>query len=327
MSAESKPQSPINRHINYGQQQDKFANVGRCHSTGKEVTICYNDFGDPKNPCLLLTQGIGTSLLGFSLDFVNEFVSRGFYVIRYDNRDIGRSTRFDEYPAPSLVRYVIPEWASIGERLPYTLKDVMEDGMGLLTALGIKKAHVFGLSMGGMIAQLMAIHYPERVLSLNILFSHMGGSDAIEPGLFTHVRFLKTPRSSSVADRVDHMVWYIEFLSQGQYRNNYDELREYIALGYERDGMNNELGQPRQITALMRARSRREQLKKVTCPTLVMHGALDPLIPVENGYALAETIPGAKLVIFPTLGHDFPPQLYGDFAAEMALNMRKASPA
>jgi pimeloyl-ACP methyl ester carboxylesterase len=307
-----------------GDFEDKFVEVGTCASTGKRVTICYNTFGDPSHPCLLLVQGIGTSLLGFSLQFIQRFVDRGYYVIRYDNRDMGLSTHFDEYGSPALIRLGLPEWLSIGEHLPYNLHDMMEDGIGLLKALNIAQAHLFGLSMGGMLVQLMAIYYPERVLSLNILFSHVGGRDKTDPSLLHYTRFLKRPRSQSPEDRADHMIWFINYLSHGAYAEHMDKVREYILCSYERNGVHDDRGMPRQAAAVMRAPSRVEGLKKIRCPTLVMHGGMDPLIPVANGYHLAELIPSAKLVIFPKLGHDFPVALIPAFQDEILLNMSYA---
>lgn len=307
-----------------GDFEDKFVEVGTCASSGKRITICYNTFGDPSNPCLLLVQGIGTSLLGFSLSFVRHFVEKGYYVIRYDNRDMGLSTHFDEYGSPALIRLGLPEWLSIGERLPYSLQDMMKDGIGLLDALKIDKAHVFGLSMGGMLVQLMAIHHPERVLSLNILFSHAGGGDKTDPNLLHYARFLVQPRSDSPIDRADHMIWFINYLSQGAYVSHMERVREYILYSYERNGVHDNRGMPRQAAAVMRAPSRVNGLRKIRCPTLIMHGGKDPLIPVANGYHLAETIPNAKLVIFPKMGHDFPVALMPSFQDEMLLNMSYA---
>lgn len=321
----ASPATPsVRQHINFEAYTDLYADIGKCDSTGKDVNICYNIFGDKKNPCILCIQGLGTSLLGFSLDFVDILVDAGFCVIRYDNRDCGRSTFFEDYSPPSLFRYVVPQWASIGERLPYTLKDMMEDGMRLLTTLGIEKAHVFGLSMGGMIAQLMAIHYPQRVLSLNILFSHMGGKDHVEPPVLNLLHFLKKPKSDSNEDRIKIMVEFIEFLGQEQFENDPELLREYFEAVVARNG-EIMVAQPRHVSALMRAEGRRERLTKVTCPTLIMHGMLDPLIPVQNGYMLANTIPNAKLVLFPRLGHIFPPQLHSEIAEHLLMNVKKVS--
>lgn len=308
----------------YGYFEDRFIEVGKCASTQKDVTICYNTFGNPAHPCLLLVQGLGTSLMGYPLSFVEKFVDKGYYVIRYDNRDVGRSTKFEEFASPFIARFVVPEWASIGERCPYSLADMMEDGMGLLTALGIEKAHVFGMSMGGMIVQMMAITHPERVLSLNILFSSVGGRDTVEPSLLTYARFLYPRRDNSIESYVDHMVWFIHFLSQGNYRNDEAELRNYFRYVCEREGSTGDFANTRQIAALMRAPSRREGLQKVQCPSIVMHGAKDPLIPIKNGHLIAELIPNAKLIIYPNLGHDFPPALSYDFAEQILLNMSKA---
>eukprot|EP00796_Vickermania_ingenoplastis_P008263 gene8263-5783_t len=318
------PGSPVLDHIDFSRYTDLFVDVGKCKTSGRDIKICYNIFGDKRNPCILCIQGLGTSLLGFSLDFIDILVNAGFCVIRYDNRDCGLSTSFDDVPGAALFRYVVPEWASVGERLSYTLFDMMEDGMGLLTALGIEKAHVFGLSMGGMIAQLMAIHHPDRILSLNILFSHMGGKDHIEPPVTNLVRFLRRPKSDAIADKIEVMVQFIEFLGQQQYQNDPQMLREYFDIVAARNGKI-EVAQKHHVSAVLRAPSRKKALEKITCPTLIMHGMVDPLIPVKNGYMLAETIPTAKLVLFPRLGHMFPPQLHEELADQLLLNLRKAS--
>ncbi|GET90081.1 hydrolase, alpha/beta fold family, putative [Leishmania tarentolae] len=304
-----------------GDFEDKFIEVGICVSTGKRVTICYNTFGDPSNPCLLLVQGLGSSLLGFSLTFVQFFVDQGYYVIRYDNRDTGLSTQFDEFDAPALIRLYLPQWMSIREHLPYTLNDIMEDGIGLLTALNIRQAHVFGMSMGGMIVQLMAIYHPERVLSLNILYSHAGGADVVSPGLLHYARFLVKPRSNSAEDRAEHMAWFINYLAQGGYTKNLEDVKKYILSTYERNGVGDGRGVQRQAAAVMRAPSRAEGLRKLTCPTVIIHGCKDPLIPVANGYRLADMVPNAKLVIFPQLAHDFRVELMKPIADEVLLNM------
>ncbi|CBZ28528.1 putative hydrolase, alpha/beta fold family [Leishmania mexicana MHOM/GT/2001/U1103] len=310
-----------------GDFEDKFIEVGTCASTGKRVTICYNTFGDPSNPCLLLVQGLGSSLLVYLPRFVQLFVDQGYYVIRYDNRDTGLSTQFNDFAPPALIRLSLPQWMSIGERLPYVLNDIMEDGIGLLTALNIRQAHVFGMSMGGMIVQLMAIHHPERVLSLNILFSHVGGADVVNPSLLHYARFLAKPRSNSADDRAAHMAWFIDYLSQGAYKGNLEKVKKFILSTYERNGVGDDRGMQRQAAAVMRAPSRAKGLRKVTCPTLILHGAKDPLIPVANGYRLADLVPNAKLVIFPRLAHYLPLELMKPIADEVVLNMSLAKPS
>ncbi|KAK7198977.1 hydrolase, alpha/beta fold family [Novymonas esmeraldas] len=308
-----------------GDFEDKFVEVGTCASTGKRVTICYNAFGNPAHPCVLLIQGMGSSLLGCSLRFVKRLVDRGYYVIRYDNRDVGLSTRFDEFGSPALVRLALPQWMSIGERRPYVLEDIMEDAVGLLTALGVRQAHLFGGSMGGMIAQLIAIHHPERALSLSILATHAGGVDITHPGLWHYTRFLRQPRSDSIEDRAAHMLWLINYLSQGAYNADAEQLKRYILCTYERNGAMDNAGLPRQAAAVMRAASRAEGLRRVTCPALVIHGFKDPLIPVANAHHLADLLPNSKLVIFPQLGHNFPPELVDPIAEEVLLTMKLAT--
>lgn len=307
--------------------RDKFASVGRCETSGKDITICYNTHGDPTNPCLLLVQGLATSLAGWPRAFIDAFVERGYYVVTYDNRDVGRSTSFREFGNICIYRFGLPQWASIGERLPYTLDDMAEDGMRLLTALGIERAHLFGMSMGGMLQSIMAIRHPERVLSLNIFCTFMGGRDQVKPGLACHARFIVSPRSSSVEDRARHMAWFVRFLSQGQYRNetDYATMETFLRLSFERSGEVMELANTRQIAALMRAPSRKTAMEALDVPTVVMHGVLDPLIPYQNAVMIAQAIKGSKLVLFPNLGHDFPDAIAVDLAEEAMLNMRRAT--
>lgn len=335
---DNRPQPPqlhSTTLTNLEPHEELFAPVGRCASTLRDITLCYQTFGKPSDPCVLLIQGIGVSLLGYAPSFITHLVAAGYYVIRFDNRDTGRSTNFNDLGSPALVRFALPEWMSLGERVPYRLEDMAADCVGLLDALKVQRAHIFGASMGGMIAQLIAVHYPARVLSLGILFSHMGGADAVEPSYLSYARFLVPPRSGSDADRAEHQVWMLRFLSQGHHRNLNDPheaqaMKEDIMGGFTRDGDQSSKGVLRHIAAVMRGGSRRAALEALNrdptrppIPTLVMHGACDPLVPVKNGYRLAQTIDEAKLVIFPQLGHDFPPELYREWADEMVLNFRK----
>lgn len=298
--------------------EDKFVNVGRCASTGREITICYHTYGDPSNPCLLMVMGLGGTSWNWKAKFLDRLVKAGFYVVCYDNRDAGLSTHLNGCPTVLIARMILPSWASVGEgKPPYTLYDMAEDGMNLLTALGIKKAHVFGESMGGMIIQCMALRHPERVRSMTIVYSHSGAN--VKPQTIgMSLAMLRKPASSSVEDVVNFKV-EMAALFTGDYPLDEPTTRATAELTYKRspDDAN---GLLRQIWAIQRAEGREDGLRKLhNMPVLIVHGMVDTMIPFENGVQLAKLIDGSKLVAFARMGHSIPKELYDDVVAEMTL--------
>ncbi|KAK7197385.1 hydrolase, alpha/beta fold family-like protein [Novymonas esmeraldas] len=302
---------------------DKFIKIGRCASTGEEITICYNTAGDPTHPCLLLVMGLGGTGWYWKDEFVQSLVDVGLYVVRYDHRDTGLSTHLDGYPTPFIARMILPTWASIGEGVPpYTLYDMASDAWGLLTALGIERAHVLGSSMGGMIAQCMALQKPERVKSLTIVFSHSGGPNVKPQTWRMSLAMLEKPASPSLEDRVDFKV-HLSSLFTGDY-----PLDEPVARATAHKILSrcpeDKAGLLRHIWAVQRAESREAGLRQLRgIPTLILHGMEDTMVPFENGLQLARLIDGSKLVSFARMGHAIPKELYTEIVAEVALQLQR----
>jgi len=273
--------------------------------TAAGTVLEYETFGDPTDPAILLVMGFGTQLLGWETGFCRELAARGRYVIRYDNRDCGLSTKFDDHPVDLLafIKAVTSgDVAQACEMAPYSLLDMAGDGVGLLDAVGIGRAHVVGSSMGGMIAQKMAIEYGDRVRSLTSMMSSTGEQ---EYGQSTpearQVLFSPRPadRSGYVAAAERELVW-----ASRRYGDP-ARLRAQAAASYDRAYY--PAGVARQLAAMILDGSRAEALKKLTLPTLVIHGLDDPLIDATDGRRAAELVPDARLLLVEDMGHARPP--------------------
>jgi pimeloyl-ACP methyl ester carboxylesterase len=275
---------------------ERLANVG-------ELTICYQTFGRPSDPPLLLIAGLGAQMILFEDDFCAALAERGLWVVRYDNRDVGKSSQIDWKP-PADAGAAVAERKK-GDRIvaPYRLEDMGADAVGLMDALGIARAHVAGASMGGMIAQEVAIHWPERVRSLTSIMSTTGDSRLPPPTPAVMTVFTKPPPKTAEEYVEANVAAWLIFRGPG-YPD--DERRDRArALRAARRGFNVEGGQ-RQLLAVYASGSRKKTLPSVTAPTLVIHGADDPLVPLAAGEDTAATIPGAKLVVLPRMGHALP---------------------
>ncbi|WP_326733378.1 alpha/beta fold hydrolase [Streptomyces sp. NBC_01022] len=273
-----------------------------------EVSIAYETFGDPENPPVLLVMGFGAQMLAWHEDFCRALADRGRYVIRYDNRDCGLSTKFDEHPV-DMGKFIAT--VSSGDipaalaMVPYRLRDMADDGLGLLTALGIECAHVVGTSMGGMIAQTMALSSPERVLTLTSMMSSTGeneygqSSPEAQAALFTPK---PADREGYVAAAEKELVW-------GSKRyGDVAALRELAAASYDRSYYPAGIG--RQLGAMILSGSRADALRELRVPTLVIHGLDDTLIAPSGGRRTAELVPDAELLLIPDMGHDRPRELW-----------------
>ncbi|MFE3944220.1 alpha/beta fold hydrolase [Streptomyces sp. NPDC059118] len=272
------------------------------------VSIEYESFGDPSDPAVLLVMGFSAQMIGWHEDFCRALAERGRHVIRYDNRDCGLSTKFDEYPV-DMGRFIevvgSGDSASALAMVPYTLQDMADDGLGLLTALGIERAHVVGSSMGGMLAQTMAISQPERLLTLTSMMSSTGepeygrSSAEAQAVLFTPK---PSDREGYIAAAERDLMW-----SSKRYGNP-ALLRELAARSYDRAYY--PAGAGRQLGAMILSGSRAEALRELRVPTLVMHGLDDILVDPSGGERTAELVPGAKLLLLPDMGHDRPRELW-----------------
>jgi pimeloyl-ACP methyl ester carboxylesterase len=271
---------------------EQFCDVGR------GITLCYETFGERANPTALLIMGLGTQMLAWQDDFCEALVERGLHVVRFDNRDIGRSTHLKGRP-PS-----IPELLLRSRRAAhYTLGDMADDAAGLLRELDLAPAHVIGASMGGMIAQTLAIRHPESVRSLVSIMSNTGSRRHGQPSLKVYSIFLRRP-----AEGRDEFIAHMERLfatigSRGLPRDE-DDLRAIAIASYERD--HDPAGPGRQLAAIIASGDRTAGLRTITAPTLVIHGSADPLVAPSGGRATARAIPDAQLMMVDGMGHDLP---------------------
>jgi pimeloyl-ACP methyl ester carboxylesterase len=264
------------------------------------IEIEYETFGESGSSPLLLIMGLGGQLIRWPEVFCQELADRDHYVIRFDNRDTGLSSKIDEAGVPNIME-IITASARGGEiEVPYTLTDMADDAIGLLDALGIEKAHLCGVSMGGMIAQTMAIRYPSRVLSLISMESSTGDPE-LPNGRPEAMSSLMTPAPTERNAYIDHMGRVFTVLAGGSSLFDEGWEREKSADSFDR--CYHPQGVARQLAAVIASGSRKEELGSVTAPSLVIHGSLDPLVPLEHGRATAEAIPGAELLIIDDLGH------------------------
>ena len=280
------------------------------------VTLEYETHGDPANPPLLLIMGLGAQLTLWPIELVEALVARGYHVIRYDNRDIGLSTKFTHAGVPELPAVMMALMSGKMPALPYMLTDMADDAAALLTALGIDKAHIVGASMGGMIAQLVAINHPGRVLSLTSIMSTTG-NPALPPAKpEAMAALMERPATAELTDILALGLRISRAIGSPGYPAPEDRLRERIKRDFRRSF--HPTGAARHMAAIMADGDRRERLKRVTAPTLVIHGEDDPLVPVEGGKDTAAAIPGAKLLTIPRMGHDLPLELVGQIADAIA---------
>jgi pimeloyl-ACP methyl ester carboxylesterase len=266
------------------------------------IEIEYETFGDHQAAPLLLIMGLGAQMLSWEEDFCGRLAARGFYVIRYDNRDSGLSTKMESAGEPDLLA------AFGGNPNPaYSLDDLADDAVGLLDALRIHAAHLVGASMGGFIAQLVAINHPERVLSLTSIMSGPGGRDAVPPEPAGAAVLMKVPPATREA-RIEHGLWIRKVLHGPGDPFDDDAETRRVERAYDRSYY--PVGTGRQLVAILAAESRLERLGRVKAPTLVVHGIEDVLVPVENGRQVASAVPGARLIEFEGMGHNLPERVW-----------------
>lgn len=282
---------------------EKTAKVG-------EVELAYDTFGDPSAPPILLIMGLGAQMIRWDDAFCKALATQGRWVIRFDNRDVGLSTKFDEAGIPNIMSLIQGQKADV----PYTLKDMADDAVGLLDTLGIEAADIVGVSMGGMIAQTMAIHYPERVRTLTSIMSSTGNTDLPQPKPEA-MEILLAPPVSNRNDYITNQLKAAKVLHGPTYPLNEEYVRNYAEHQYDR--CYNPQGYSRQLAAVLVSGSRKESLADVKVPTLVLHGDKDPLVPVEGGKDTAKSIPGAKLVIIEGMGHSFPTEVVPQIIKEI----------
>ena len=288
------------------------------------LTIACESFGAVDAPTVLLISGLGVQMTRWSVAFCKALASRGYRVIRFDNRDVGLSTHLDTAPVPDFA--VLAAALGRGERpdLPYTLGDMAQDAVGLLDALQIERAHVVGRSMGGMIAQIMASEHPDRVLSLTSIMSSTGYPALAGPA--PEAMASLTGRGPNPQDDrsgyLDHRVAAARVIASPGYP--FDAEAQRLQASAEFDRSYNPAGVARQVAAVGAAGDRRARLRAICGPTLVIHGAQDKLFPLEGGQDTVANIRDAELLVIDGMGHDMPAELNDTFIHAIAGNARRS---
>lgn len=265
--------------------------------------IAYDTFGNPSGRPLLLIIGVGLQMIHWDDDLCQDLAERGHYVIRFDNRDVGLSTKFKDAGVPDLLETIGKIRQGAQARPPYTLEDMADDAVGLLDALGIRKAHICGMSMGGMIAQTIAIRHPSRTLSLISIYSRTGNPNAPQPNPDVY-SLLTAPPPSEREAYIEYMLTFQKTISGRGFPVDEAWVRKISARSYDRCFYPQ--GKVRQLAAILTQGNREPALASVKVPTLVVHGTDDPLVPVEGGKRTAQAITGSQLMLIEGMGHDLP---------------------
>lgn len=287
--------------------------MARVRANGIEIE--YEDDGPRNGPPLLLVMGLGAQLVRWPPELVAALTDAGYRVIRFDNRDVGLSTKFDDAGVPSIVWTAMQRWVGRTPLLPYTLSDMADDAAALLDTLGIAAAHVVGASMGGMIAQLIAVRHPSRTLSLTSIMSTTGRPPLSRPTMRTTALLLRHPRSDDIEAIVAHGTMAAQAIG-----GRFPMEEAFLAERIRDETLRNRCptGFLRQMAAIIADGDRSARLARIAAPTLVIHGTDDPLVPVEGGRDTARAIAGARLMEIEGMGHTLPPQLIDRVATAIA---------
>ncbi len=268
-----------------------------------DLEIAYETFGDAGDPPVLLVMGLATQMIGWPDEFCASLAERGHYVVRFDNRDIGLSTHLDHAGAPDIMAVFGGDTSSV----PYGLPDLATDTIGLLDALGLDRVHLVGASMGGMIAQLVAVRAPERVRSLTSIMSTTGAPGVGAPAEVA-LPVLLAPAATDRESAIQRVIDTYRVIGSPGFEFDEAALRERAGLAFDR--AHNPAGVARQLAAIVSTHDRTPDLAKVSVPTLVIHGAQDTLVDVSGGRATAAAIPDAELLVVDGMGHDLPRALW-----------------
>jgi pimeloyl-ACP methyl ester carboxylesterase len=289
--------------------------------TANGIQIEYDTFGDSSFPALLFIAGCGAQMDVWDVEFCELLAATGHFVIRFDNRDAGLSTKFDEAGIPDMMAAIRAVMEGRTVESAYSLDDMADDSVGLLDALGIEKAHICGASMGGMIAQVIACRHPKRVLSLTSIMSTTGNPD-LPQGKPDAIAAVVAPAPEERGAYVEHYVNTWRRIWSPGFPFEEKRVRTFMEKSYDRSYYPQ--GMARQNTAILASGDRRPSLSSIRIPTLVIHGADDPLIPVEGGKDTARVIPGAGLLIIHGMGHDMPKGAWAEIAAAISRHAKQA---
>jgi pimeloyl-ACP methyl ester carboxylesterase len=278
-----------------------------------KIDIAYERIGDPEMPPVLLIQGLGAQLVGWPDGFCAALVERGLHVIRFDNRDVGRSSHLSNTPTPDLPAVLRGDLSSVS----YTLSDMAADALGLLDVLGIDSAHLVGASMGGAIAQTVAIEHPDRIRSLTSMMSTTGDMKVGQPTPETMKAVFSGGPPVTRQDVIDRQVKAFLVVGSPGFPTVLDEVAASAARAYDRGGYDS-IGLARQAIASVASGDRTERLRHLDLPTLIIHGLDDAMCDVSGGRATAAAIPQSKLVLIKGMGHSLPRGLWPEFSEHIA---------
>lgn len=284
------------------------------------IQIEYETFGNRANPALLLIAGNGAQLLFWEIEFCKMLEESGFFVIRFDNRDAGLSTKFEEAGVPDFMAAIQAVMTGKAVKAPYSLNDMADDCIGLLDALGIEKAHICGASMGGMIAQAVAYRHPQRVLSLTSIMSNTGNPQSAQ----SNPEALAAVMAPSPTERnayVEHNMKVWRKIWSPGFPFEEERARAFLENSYDRSFCS--AGAVRQNIAILACGDRTTSLASIKARTLVIHGAGDPLIPLGAGKEAACAIPGAELLVIDGMGHDLPKGVWRNISSAIARHLQR----
>tara|TARA_R110001632_G_scaffold8686_9_gene34500 strand:+ start:26521 stop:27450 length:930 start_codon:yes stop_codon:yes gene_type:complete len=286
-----------------------------CKNNTVPLQIAYDTFGTEQNRPLVLIMGLGAQRIFWEDEFCQLVAEQGFWVIRFDNRDVGESTYIDDQFTPNLLQLVASGLLGAQIPIPYTLLDMANDVVCLMEYLNVPKAHIVGASMGGMIAQILAIEYPQKVLSLTSIMSSTGNKMLHKPNKDVVLKLLKPmpkTRDKGIASGIE----FWRTLHGNFYTFDWLRTSKLINKAYDR-GVSSQ-GVLRQFAAILASKDRTSALNALSLPTLVIHGDADPMLPVSNGHATASAISGAKLRIYAGMGHTLPTELWQQIVGDIA---------
>jgi pimeloyl-ACP methyl ester carboxylesterase len=277
------------------------------------VAVEYDEAGDPNGPVLLLVAGLGAQMVSWDEAFIDQFTSRGLRVVWFDNRDVGLSTHFDH--VTDAAHLLAARFGGQEVEAPYVLSDMAADAAGLLDALDIASAHVLGVSMGGMIAQTLAIEHPSRVSSLTSVMSTTGDRDVGQPDPEVMVEVLLTPMPTDPVEALAHKLRVARAIGSPAH---FDEERARRRAELETARAVNPQGTVRQMLAIVSSPSRSDALRSLRLPSLVVHGEIDRLVGVSGGRRTHECLQGSELLLVPDMAHDLPPPVWEPLASRVA---------
>lgn len=285
------------------------------------IRIEYETHGDPSGRPLLMIMGLGSQLVGWEESFCDQLADAGHWVVRFDNRDVGLSTLFESFGPVNALEVMAKLRDGEPVELPYTLDDMADDTAALMDALKLERAHVLGASMGGMIAQTVAVRHPQRVRSLISVYSSTGNPE-VPPASPEAMETLLEPAVDEREAHIEAGLRSWKVICSPGFPFDAERIRDRVTRSFDR--CHHPEGSSRQLAAILSAGNRKEALRSVTAPTLVIHGDGDCLVQVEGGRDTADAIPGAELLIFEGMGHDLPRELWPRLVSAISAHTEKS---